>query len=354
MTTRRNFIAGAAAATAAGCVSSRETAAVRPAEDGFIWGNLLHLGMNMWCDWENPDPLGYGWEETVIRWPSGKVRADMSVWNAWTDAMANEKLNLAVIDIGEALVYPSHPELAAKGAFTPEQMRQEICRLRKLGIEAVPKLNFSGGHNRWLNDYRPMMGTEAYRRICVELIADVCEIFDRPRFFHIGYDEETVWHQSRFQHVIVRRGDVWWRDFLSVVDAVEKNGSRAWCFSDKIWHARDEFLKRMPKSVVQCPWNYTPDEKHPEYIRSVEDMLSAGYEMIPDVGTFSTKGQNEIGTGEGERLVKRFINDYPRKQLLGFLLCSWARPVPYHRTKGLKSIEFFGDMKRRWEAVNPA
>lgn len=352
MTTRRNFIAGAAAATAAGCVSSRETAAVRPAEDGFIWGNLLHLGMNMWCDWENPDPLGYGWEETVIRWPSGKVRADMSVWNAWTDAMANEKLNLAVIDIGEALVYPSHPELAAKGAFTPEQMRREICRLRKLGIEAVPKLNFSGGHNRWLNDYRPMMGTEAYRRICAELIADVCEIFDRPRFFHIGYDEETVWHQSRFQHVIVRRGDVWWRDFLSVVEAVEKNGSRAWCFSDKIWHARDEFLKRMPKSVVQCPWNYTPDEKHPEYIRSVEDMLSAGYEMIPDVGTFSTKGQNEIGTGEGERLVKRFINDYPRKQLLGFLLCSWARPVPYHKTKGLKSIGFFGDLKRRWEAVN--
>jgi hypothetical protein len=110
----------------------------------------------------------------------------------------------------------------------------------------------------------------------------------------------------------------------------------------------------MPKSVVQCPWNYCPSEKHPEYIQSVEDMLSAGYEMIPDVGTFSTKGQNEIGTGEGERLIKRFINDYPSKQLLGFLLCSWARPVPYHKTKGLKSIEFFGDLKRRWEAVNPA
>jgi hypothetical protein len=43
-----------------------------------------------------------------------------------------------------------------------------------------------------------------------------------------------------------------------------------------------------------------------------------------------------------------------RKEFLGFLLCSWARPVPYHRTKGLKSIEFFGDMKRRREAVDPA
>ena len=74
--------------------------------------------------------------------------------------------------------------------------------------------------------------------------------------------------------------------------------------------------------------------------------------MIPDVGTFSTKGRDVISTQEGDNLFKRFINDYPRKQLLGFLLCSWARPVPYHKNKGLKSIEYFGDMKRRWEAVH--
>ena len=37
------------------------------ANNRLIWGGLLHLGMNMWCDWENPKPLSYGWEETVIR-----------------------------------------------------------------------------------------------------------------------------------------------------------------------------------------------------------------------------------------------------------------------------------------------
>ena len=41
---------------------------------GLIWGDLLHLGMNMWCDWENPTPLSYGWEETVIRWPVRRPR----------------------------------------------------------------------------------------------------------------------------------------------------------------------------------------------------------------------------------------------------------------------------------------
>jgi len=321
------------------------------ASNGMIWGDLLHLGMNMWCDWENPVPMSYGKEETLIRWPSDKVRTDFSVWRDWTGAMAKEKLNMAVIDIGETLVYPSHPELAAKGALSPEQMRKELDRLRGLGLEPIPKLNFSAGHNRWMNEYRRMMGTPEYRKVCAELISDVCDIFGGPRFFHIGYDEETAGHQSRFQYVVVRQGEVWWRDFLSVVAAVEKKGVRAWCFSDMAWRHLDEFLKRMPKSVVQCPWNYCVSEKHPEYIQSVEAMLDAGFDMVPDVGTFTAKSQEAIETGEGERLFERFTaKGYPEKQLLGFLLCSWARPIPYHRAKGLKSIAYFGDFKRRWEA----
>ena len=107
----------------------------------------------------------------------------------------------------------------------------------------------------------------------------------------------------------------------------------------------------MPKTVVQCPWHYIADPNHPEYVKSVEDMLEAGYDMIPDVGTFSGKGQDEISTVNGERLFERLTTKaYPEKQLLGFLLCPWARTIPYHRTKGLKSIEYFGEMKRRWEA----
>ena len=346
---RREFLKMSTLAAVAACTGCAGRRGLFGGED-FVWGDLLHLGMNMWCDWKNPKPLGYGWDETVIRWPSDTVRAEMPVWNAWTDAMAKERLNLAVIDLGEALVYPSHPELAAKGAWDGARMRQEIERLRGLGIEAVPKLNFSAGHNRWLNDYRRMAGTERYRRICAEIIADVCEIFDRPRFFHIGYDEETAGHQGRFEFVVVRQGEAWWTDFLSVVDAVERNGSRAWCFSDKIWRDREEFLRRMPKSVVQCPWNYAVSKDHPEYVRSVDDMLEAGYDLIPDIGTFSTKGREVIGTGEGELLFKRFTQDYPKKQLLGFLLCPWARPVEYHRIKGLKSIAYMGDFKRRWES----
>ena len=67
MTTRKEFLGGMLASAAAGCAGIPEAAVPRPAQGKFIWGDLLHLGMNMWCDWEYPAPLSSGWEETIIR-----------------------------------------------------------------------------------------------------------------------------------------------------------------------------------------------------------------------------------------------------------------------------------------------
>ena len=81
-TTRRDFMAGGVAALAALPAFAGERNLFSAGGGEKIRAVMLHMGMNMWCDWENPVPLGYGWEETVIRWPSDKVRADMSVWNS--------------------------------------------------------------------------------------------------------------------------------------------------------------------------------------------------------------------------------------------------------------------------------
>lgn len=51
------------------------------------------------------------------------------------------------LPVGEVLVYPSHPELRVKGSWEPEKMREEIARLKRLDIMAVPKLNFSTCHD---------------------------------------------------------------------------------------------------------------------------------------------------------------------------------------------------------------
>jgi hypothetical protein len=45
------------------------------------------------------------------------------------------------------MVYPSHPELAVKGSWSPEKMKSELARLRALGLEPIPKRNFSASHD---------------------------------------------------------------------------------------------------------------------------------------------------------------------------------------------------------------
>ena len=157
---------------------------------------------------------------------------------------------VVVVDIGEAMRYESHPELAVEGSFTREEMTAEVARLRALGFEVVPKLNFSTCHDVWMKEYSRMVSTPTYYRVCKELIDEVCEVF-RPKYFHLGMDEERAGAQ-RFQTLaIMRQYDLWWHDLYYLVDCVERNNVRAWVWSDYVWKHTDEFIAKMPKSVLQ-------------------------------------------------------------------------------------------------------
>ena len=323
----------------------------RRTEDGFMWGAIVHFGMNMWLDWKSPRFWNYGKEEVELRWPADHVRCLPDLWREWTASMARNRMNTIVIDLGEAMVYPSHPELAVKGSRTPAQMKDELARLRDLGLTPYPKLNFSCSHNAWLKDYRRMVSTPTYYRVCEDLIRDVCEIFGHPRYFHIGCDEETAGHQAFHSVAVVRQGDLWWHDFLHLVDTVEKNGARAWCFSDISWRHMDAFRRNMPKSVLQCPWNFTPSKDNPEYVDSVKEMIRLGYDVCPDLCTFVTDKRDEITEDETWRWFDfcRDAKNLPPERHKGFLFCSWARPIDYHRVKNLKTFELAGRLRARWE-----
>ena len=93
-----------------------------------------------------------------------------------------------LMDLAEQVLYPSHPELAVKGTWSPEKLRKELDRLRGLGLEPIPKLNFSTCHDFWLKDYSRMISTPEYYRVCADVIKDVCEMFDKPRLFHLGWE----------------------------------------------------------------------------------------------------------------------------------------------------------------------
>lgn len=173
------------------------------------------------------------------------------LWNDALEKMVAERMNMAVITLGNAVRYESHPEIAVEGAWTVERLRKEIKAIRRMGIEPIPSLNFSAGHDTWLRAYSHMVSTEEYYEVCRDLINEVSDIFSKPRFFHLGMDEETAGHQRFQDFTVVRQSDLWWGDFYFLIGEVMKNGSHPWIWSDYVWHHKNTFFKNMPKSVLQ-------------------------------------------------------------------------------------------------------
>ena len=354
---RREFIALsslAAAGVMGGCAARSAIAPYRPDEKAFIKAALIHLGSNMWTDVrtpqknDKPNPEdSWDFKDRV-----DYLRAKDDVWCDCIDAMKRNGFNMVVIDLGEALAYPSHPELAVKGTWSVEKMRRELDRLRGMGIEPIPKLNFSTTHNAWMKDWRHKVSSPEYLDTVDELIRDVAEIFDHPRFFHIGYDEETMGHQGgwgRYEYIVVRRGALYWRDFLRCVDTVRSTGCRPWCFSDKIWHDHDRFVKYMPRDVIMCPWNCV-ESKEKMYTKSIDEMAALGFDFIPDGSTYS-RNPGSITRGELKHLMKYARAHIPAKNLKGFVICPWVTCTPgMPRQKFIDSMDFAGEMFAKWEA----
>ena len=147
-----------------------------------MWAVLLHLGSNMW------GKLGechhYVQEETIVY--HNNLYCDMDVWHKVTESLPQYGINTVLVDVGEAIRLDSHPEIAVEGSLTKEVMRNELLRLRELGLTPLPKLNFSCTHNGWLGKYNRMIGTEEYQKACAEIVEEIIDIFDKPEFFHLG------------------------------------------------------------------------------------------------------------------------------------------------------------------------
>ena len=329
---RRTFVkTGIAAALAA---ALPEVASADGSREAFFWAALLHMGTNMWSDvpvksWGPIEP-----EDLHLVSQADHLRFDETVWQILTERMRKVGMNMVVIDLGEAIQYQSHPELAVQGSWPVERFRKELARLRAMGLEPIPKLNFSATHCTWLKEYRRQISTPAYYRVCADLVHEVCAIFDRPRFFHLGYDEETAGHQSQYGYVVVRQGELWWHDFLFFVKAVERQGIRPWIWSDYYWNHPEEFLKRMPKSVLQSNWYYGPtfDPAKQVYVRTYLDLDWAGFEQVP-TGSNWSNDTNFKGT------VAFCRKNLSSQRLKGFLMAPWFFTLKKWREKNLQAIE---------------
>lgn len=351
--TRREFLrqSGRLAAVGAGAMS-RGFGDFRGSPGGaslpegkLLWGYLIHLGYNMWAD----RPVeGWGSDKAINRNLTAHpfLRCDQSLWDDIFRRMSEAGMNLAVIDLGEGIHYKSHPELAAEGAWDHGKVRTELKKIRSLGIEVVPKMNFSTAHDAWLKEYSRQVSTPAYYRVCADLIEEACDLFDGPRFFHLGYDEETAEHQAKYAYAVIRQHELWWHDFFYFAETVEKHKARPWIWSDFAWRHSETFYEKMPKRVLQSNWYYgTEFHRYPDgfgtaeneqavlkQIKTYIELDDHGFDQIPTASNWSAR--------ENFRQTVEFCRKHLRpERLKGFLQTPWAATLEVFRQRHMEAIE---------------
>ncbi len=338
--TRRDFVkaagaAGAATALGAGLAQAQQEGqdmADTAAAQGLMWANLLHLSYNMWADRE---PLPE--EKRPPHWGAKPyLRFDESLWNDVLKKMAEVGMNMVVIDLGDGVQYESHPEIAVENAWSPAKLREELAKARALGLEPIPKMNFSACHDHWLGPYSKCLSTETYYKVCGDLIAEVMDLFDKPRFFHLGMDEETAEHQRYFRYVVIRQYDLWWHDFHFLREAVEKGGSRPWIWSDYLWTHPDAFFENMPKSVLQSNWYYgTKFGTDVDYVKAYHQLEEHGYDQVPTGSNWSTP--ENFG-----KTVEYCTGLIDPARLKGYLQTPWKPTLEDCRDHHIQAVEQVG------------
>ncbi len=322
------------------------------------WSILVHLSMNMW------------------KKQYTELEFDDSVWDYILEESVKSGVNMIVLDVGDGVAFASHPEIAIKGAWPRSRVRKEVARCKELGIELIPKLNFSATHDLWLGEYERMVSTSTYYKVCADLIHEVYELFDKPKYIHLGMDEEDAKHQRTFDFVAYRQGDLYWHDLRFLLDCVTDTGAKPWIWNCPLRADTEGFWEHISADeVLISPWyylaikeeHYTPIDCLPmyeEYYGS-EDYAGMGLKFVeedPDLAKFreTVLPQRKDYTYapcvsvynrcvyNTEDMVEYFKENVPDEKIAGYMTAPWCSTTEKHRAFFEESFMYLKAAKEKF------
>ena len=306
-----------------------------------MWAILLRLGVN--TNAKPGDCRPYEMEDEY-RYHE-KLFCDKEIWRKVTEYLPEEGINTVVIDINEGVKLDSHPELAVPGSWEKEEFKEELRRLRALGLTPIPKFNFSCAHNAWLKEYAYQIGTDTYRQVCEDIVTETIEIFDNPEFFHLGMDNEETEHQKYSPVQIVRSWKQKTEDAIALFNICLEKGVRPWIWLNaknvEEYGGEERFKANIPKEVLISNGCYMA--VHPA---DVGEKLSSntalfnkldewGYEQVP-VCNRKNWAPNILQTlryGKGE---------VSEESIKGYIIAPWVPTMPDYYYELLLNADMLG------------
>lgn len=293
---------------------------------------MMYLGENQWND-SPTRPYANGSRFLT------KLTTDKKVWREISEKAVEFGFNTVFIPTVDGVKYKSHPEIAVEGAWEVEELKEELQRLREIGLTPIPELNFSAGHDAWLGEYSRMLSTPTYYEVARDLIHEIIDIFDKPELFMLDLDEENAINQRNLDFVCYRQYDLLIHDILYLHQCVREKGVRPWMYVDQFIHFQEKFVDKVQKDVVISPWyygNFYEDEEtklpqpnsDPDHynefmlakIDSFTRLPQLGYDVIPVCS-------NCFHDYNIDHTVRYIAEKVPKEKLLGIGIAPWCGPT---------------------------
>ncbi len=295
---------------------------------------------------------------------------DEEVWNYILDESEKCGINTIILEIDNAIVFHSHPEIAAKNAWTQNKLKMELAKCKAKNISVVPLLNFASPHDHWLLEHHRKLCTPEYYRVCSDIIKEVYEMFEHPEYIHIGMDEEDAKHVKGQELAVYRQGELYWKDLRFYVDCVKSTGAKPWMWTDPLFDHPEEYMKRFkPDEVLLSPWyynafkreNWTPISSKEVYLtyynegeyrdmglEFVEEdpflvnfrnvalpLMEKGFSYVPCASTCNGCDHNHM------ELLEYFKENASDDLVAGFMSTPWAPTAPESIARYEKTFKLF-------------
>ena len=255
------------------------------------------------------------------------MRTEIDAWREVTKFAADNGCNSMVLKLANGVKYESHPEIAVEGAWEVAFLKEELKRLRELGLKVYPNVNFSAGHDAWLGIYGRMVSTPKYYRVVRDLIHEIIDIFDTPEIMVLELDEENAGNQGRLDYACYRQYDLIWHDVNFMLDCVREKGVRPCIDADYYWTHKQEFLDHIERDVLISQWYYGPlyeDAQKPlsrdpwmvARRDSYKELTEAGYDIILHASS------NE-GTYNFEHQIRYAMEHAKQDKIWGMGITGW-------------------------------
>jgi hypothetical protein len=271
--------------------------------------------------------------------------------------LPRERVNTLVFQIDYNYEYRSHPEMAAKGAFTESQIKSLVAACRESHIRLIPLVNCLG-HQSWAKTTHQLLtvypqfdetaglypdNKDIYCRsycpnhpdvhhLVFDLLGEIANVFECDAL-HVGMDEVFLIGEDTCPRCRGKdKAELFAQEVRTLHDYLATKHVQLWMWGDRFidgrttglgkWEGSYNHTERavdlVPKDIVVCDWHYDSPSPTPSYF------ALKGLNVV-----ICSYNKPNIAVAEAEEMVRlregNRENPELASRLLGVMSTNWGK-----------------------------